>query len=283
MNKLKTSLAPPLHTALSQAFINLPRSDAEILLCHVLGVTRSYLLTWPEKTLTANQYAQFQALSARRAQGEPIAYLTGHKEFWSLDLQVTENTLIPRPETELLVELAFLRLPSDCQALVIDLGTGSGAIALAIAQERPLCRVLATDKSTTALNVAQANAQALGLHRVQFLVSDWWAGLGEIKARLIVSNPPYVAIADPHLSQGDVRYEPRSALVAGRDGLADIRQLIAQSSEHMVAQGWLLLEHGYDQAEAVRALFEQYAYDSVTTYQDLAGLPRVTVGQYRVI
>jgi release factor glutamine methyltransferase len=273
MNQLK------IHTAICEAVRKLPRLEAEILLCHVLGVTRSYLFAWPEKFLTLNQYAQFQALLARRAQGEPIAYLTGHKAFWSLDLQVTENTLIPRPETELLVEQALARLPPDCRDLVIDLGTGSGAIALAIAQERPGCRVLATDKSAAALKVARANAQALGLHRVQFLNSDWWAALGDIKASLIVSNPPYVAVADPHLNQGDVRYEPRSALVGGSDGLADIRQLITQSFDHMVAQGWLLLEHGYDQAEAVRALFEQQAYESVMTYKDLAGLPRVTVGQ----
>jgi len=213
--------------------------------------------------LTANQCAQFQALLARRAQGEPIAYLTGRKEFWSLELQVTENTLIPRPETELLVEQAYARLPFDGKALVIDLGTGSGAIALAIAAECPQCRVLATDKSTAALKkVAQANAQCLGLHQVAFLLSDWWA-LGEIKATLVVSNPPYAAANAPHLSQGDVQYEPRSALVAGVDGLADIRQLIAQSVFHLVADGWLLLEHGYLQAEGVQALFEQYGCEDL--------------------
>ena len=277
-------MSSSLHTALTEATLQLPNSDsprldAEVLLMNVLGVTRSYLLTWPEKMLTANQYAQFQALLARRTQDEPIAYLTGHKEFWSLELQVTENTFIPRPETELLVEQALARLPIDGEALVIDLGTGSGAIALAIAAEQPQCRVLATDKSTAALKVAQANAQRLGLHQVEFSQSDWWAALGEIKATLIVSNPPYVAVNDPHLSQGDVQYEPRSALVAGVDGLADIGQLIAQSVFHLVAEGWLLLEHGYNQAAGVQALFEQYGYKAVKTYNDLAGLPRVTVGQ----
>lgn len=273
-----------IHITLSQAIgklphSNSPRLDAEILLSQILGVARSYLLAWPEKILTANQNAQFQALLTRRAQGEPIAYLTCQKEFWSLDLQVDENTLIPRPETELLVEQTFIRLPLDSRTLVIDLGTGSGAIALAIAQERPQCRVLATDKSSAALKVARANAQNLGLHQVEFLISDWWAALGDIKAGLIVSNPPYVAAADPHLNQSDVQYEPRSALVAGEDGLADIRLLVAQSISHLQPGGWLLLEHGYNQAEAVRKLFEQYA--AVITYNDLAGLPRVTVGQKR--
>jgi len=266
-----------IRTLLSKTSTNLlPRLEIEILLCHVLGVTRSYLLAWSEKNLTAKQYSQFQTLLARRVQGEPIAYITGYKEFWSLYLQVTENTLIPRPETELLVEQALARLSPDCR--VIDLGTGSGAIALAIAHECPQCSVLATDKSIAALNVARANAQRLGLHQVQFLVSDWCSALGDIKAELIVSNPPYVAIADPHL-KGEVRYEPPCALVAGKDGLADIRRLVADSQSHLVPRGWLLLEHGYDQAEAVRALFEQHAYEAITTYQDLAGLPRVTVGQ----
>ncbi|KHD11476.1 hypothetical protein PN36_18565 [Candidatus Thiomargarita nelsonii] len=267
---------PSIHTLLSKAVKKLPRLEVEILLCHILGVTRTYLLAWPEKFLTAKQYSQFQTLLARRVEGEPIAYITGYKEFWSLDLQVTENTLIPRPETELLVEQALARLSPG--ALVIDLGTGSGAIALAIAHERSQCRVLATDKSIAALNVARANAQRLGLHRVQFLISDWCSDLGDIKAELIVSNPPYVAIADPHL-KGEVRYEPHNALVAGKDGLADIRRLIAFSQSYLVPQGWLLLEHGYDQAEAVRVLFKQHTYESITTYQDLAGIPRVTVGQ----
>ncbi|HDN26970.1 MAG TPA: peptide chain release factor N(5)-glutamine methyltransferase [Thioploca sp.] len=273
-----------LNTALTEAVGQLPNSDtprldAEVLLCHVLGVARSYLYAWPEKILTAHQSAQFQALLARRAQSEPIAYLTGRKEFWSLELQVTENTLIPRPETELLVEQALARLPHDSEAQLIDLGTGTGAIALAIATERPHCRVLATDKSAAALKVAQANAIRLGLHQVEFVLSEWWAALADIKATVIVSNPPYVAAYDPHLSQGDVKSEPQSALVAGVDGLADIRQLIAQSFSHLLAGGWLLLEHGYNQAEAVRTLFEQYGYEAVTTYNDLAQLPRVTAAR----
>lgn len=278
-------MLPSIHTTLIQAVEQLPysdspRLDAEVLLCHVLNVTRSYLYTWPDQVLTAKQYTQFQALLARRVQGEPIAYLMGSKEFWSLDLQVTENTLIPRPETEILVEQALARLSPDSQAQVIDLGTGSGAIALAIAQERPHCRIVATDNSSAALAIAQTNAQRLGIHhQIEFLQSDWWATLGDKQATLVVSNPPYIAKMDPHLTQGDVRYEPRCALVAGKDGLVDIQQIISQSFSHLQAQGWLLLEHGSDQAEAVRQLFQQYTYEAIITYPDLAGLPRITVGQ----
>jgi len=273
-----------IHTTLVEAIKLLihsdsPRLDAEVLLSHVLGVTRSYLYAWSDKILTPSQFIQFQTLLTRRLQGEPIAYLTGHREFWSLDLQVTENTLIPRPETELLVEQALTRLPLKSQAKVIDLGTGSGAIALAIAQERPHCRILATDNSLAALKVAQANAQNLGFQQITFLISDWWVALGEMKATLIVSNPPYIAKNDPHLMQGDVQHEPRVALMAGMDGLVDIRQLIAGAISHLVTGGWLLLEHGYDQAGTIRELFIQYDYESVKTYNDLAGLPRVTVGR----
>jgi release factor glutamine methyltransferase len=256
-----------------------PRLDAEILLGHILGVTRSYLLTWPEKVLTANQLAQFESLLKKRVQGQPIAYLIHQKEFWSLDLQITENTLIPRPETELLVEQVLARLSSLSNAQVIDLGTGSGAIALAIAKERPNCRILATDQSAACLAIAQNNAQQLRLTQVEFLCSDWWVKLKNRKALIIVSNPPYIAEDDPHLSQGDVLYEPRSALVAGPDGLSAIRQLIVQSHSHLVDGGWLLLEHGYNQAPNVQQLFQNNGYQRVETYYDLAGLPRVTVGQ----
>lgn len=273
-----------IHTVIFEAAKQLthsdtPRLDVEILLCHVLGVARSYLYAWADKILTPTQRNQFQTLLNRRIQGEPIAYITGRKEFWSLDLAVTESTLIPRPDTELLVEQALARLLPDSQEQIIDLGTGSGAIALAIAQERRFCRILATDNSKAALKVARANAQHLGFHQITFLMSDWWAALGDIKATLIVSNPPYIAKDDPHLTRGGVQYEPRRALIAGKDGLADIRQLIAGAFQHLATQGWLLLEHGYDQAEAVRELFIQYGYKSVTTYKDLAGLTRVTVGQ----
>jgi len=252
-----------------------PRLDAEVLLCHVLDVTRSYLYAWSDKVITANQYNQFQQLLDRRIKGVPIAYIVGNKEFWSLDLQVSENTLIPRPETELLVELVLARLEIDSQAKIIDLGTGSGAIALAIAKERVNCNVIATDKSTTALAIAKQNANKLGLERIKFLQSDWLNNLGI--ADVIVSNPPYIAITDNNINQ----HEPRTALVAGNDGLADIKTIIAQAPKHLTARGCLLLEHGYDQATAVRGLLKQF--QSVKTYQDLAGLDRVTVGVPRPI
>jgi release factor glutamine methyltransferase len=247
-----------------------PRLDAEVLLCHVLGVTRSYLYAWSDKIITTNQYNKFQQLLEHRIKGVPIAYILGNKEFWSLNLQVSENTLIPRPETELLVELVLARLDIDSQAKVIDLGTGSGAIALAIAKERVNCNVIATDKSTTALAIAKKNAKNLGLERVKFLQNDWLNNLGV--ADIIVSNPPYIAAAYPHLSQ----HEPRTALVSGNDGLSDIRTIIAQAPKHLTKGGCLLLEHGYDQAAAVRGLLKKF--QSVETYQDLAGLDRVTVG-----
>jgi release factor glutamine methyltransferase len=256
-----------------------PRLDAEVLLCHVLDVTRSYLYAWSDKVIIANQYNQFQELLEDRIKGVPIAYIVGNKEFWSLDLQVSQNTLIPRPETELLVELVLARLDFDSQAKVIDLGTGSGAIALAIAKERVNCNVIATDKSTTALAIAKQNAKNLGLETVEFIETDWLNNLG--MADVIVSNPPYIATADPHLNQGDVQHEPRTALVAGNDGLADIRTIIAQVPKHLTAGGCLLLEHGYDQAAAVRGLLKQFEF--VETYQDLAGLDRVTVGVPRPI
>jgi release factor glutamine methyltransferase len=255
------------------------RLEAEVLLSHVLRVKRSYLYTWPHCLLTAHQISQFQALCQRRLQGEPIAYLIGHKEFWSLELHVTPATLIPRPETELLVEQALARLPIQSDAQVVDLGTGSGAIALAIARERPHCRVLATDNAPEALVIAQQNAQHLGLHQVQFRVSDWWQTLDQVTAAVVVSNPPYVATTDPHLNQGDVRYEPRHALISGKDGLAAIRLLITQSLVHLEPKGWLLLEHGYNQAAAVQKLLTRQGYAMITTYPDLAGQPRVTVGQ----
>ena len=253
--------------------------EAEILLSQVLQVKRSYLYTWPNCGVNSNQINQFQALCQRRQQGEPIAYLLGHKEFWSLDLQVTPATLIPRPETELLVEQVLARLPIDSNAQVVDLGTGSGAIALAIAKERPRCQVLATDNTPEALAIAQQNAQRLGLPQIQFRVSDWWQALDQITAAVVVSNPPYIARFDPHLTQGDIRYEPRQALVAGKNGLAAIRLLISQSLAHLESNGWLLLEHGYNQAPTVQTWLTRQGYKMVITYQDLAGQPRVTVGQ----
>lgn len=279
-------MSPPLNKILNTSIQQLsnsdtPRLDAEILLCHVLQKNRSYLYTWPQKQLTDDQYEQFQILLSQRIKSEPIAYLIGYKEFWSLNLQVTKDTLIPRPDTELLIEQALARLSPDSSDRIIDLGTGTGAIALAIAKERPHCHIIATDKSLAALQVAQNNAQQLEIYNLEFIVSDWFSSKLE-PARLIVSNPPYISINDPHLTQGDVQHEPHSSLVSGIDGLTDIRKIILQSHNYLLNQGWLLLEHGYNQAEQVYNLFVENAYQSVTSYNDLAGQPRVTAGQKRV-
>lgn len=253
--------------------------DIEILLCYVLGVSRSYLLAWPEQTLSTQQQVQFNALLSRRKQGEPLAYLTGRKAFWSFELHVTPATLIPRPETELLVEQALARLPIHIPNQVIDLGTGSGAVAIALALERPHCQILATDIDPDALAVAQLNAKQLKSNPIEFLCSDWLTALGNRRANLIVANPPYITEDDVHLQGDGVRYEPRLALVSGVDGLTAIRHLVVNAPNYLVNNGWLLLEHGYNQGELVARLFKRNGYQSVMTYRDLAGQTRVTAGQ----
>lgn len=256
------------------------RLDAELLLAHALNKSRSYLHAWPERMLTDVETESFAALIARRAAGEPIAHILGTREFWSLELSVTPDTLIPRPETELLVELALARIPNGAQWRIADLGTGSGAIALAVAHERPLCRIDAGDISAPALAVAERNAQRLGLRNVCFHCGAWYGPLQDLRFDMILSNPPYIGSDDPHLLEGDVRHDPRGALVAGRDGLDDLRTIIAGAPAHLRPGGWLLVEHGYDQGAAVAQLFTQAGYTGVRTHADLAGQPRVTEGQY---
>lgn len=256
-----------------------PRLDAEVLAMHVTGLTRTALITRAGVALSDDQEARLRDLVERRSQGEPVAYLTGTREFWSLDLTVTPEVLIPRPETELLVEQTLMRIPSDAACLIADLGTGSGAIALAIASERPRCRVMATDASPAALAVARGNARRLGIGNVEFLEGEWFAPLAGLTFDLIASNPPYIAAADPHLSQDDVRFEPRTALVSGGDGLDAIRLIAVQASAHLQSGGWLLLEHGYDQATAVRAMLGTNGLTDITSFADLAGHARVTVGR----
>lgn len=252
--------------------------DAEVLLGFVLQQSRTYLYTWPERELTESQQGLLKDLVTRRAQGVPVAYLVGEREFWSLPLQVNEHTLIPRPETELLVEQALTRLPS--QGRVLDLGTGTGAIALAIASERPDAEVWAVDASMDALAVARANTERLGL-KVQMLHSDWFSRLDGQRFHLVVSNPPYIAEGDPHLARGDVRFEPITALASGSDGLTDIRTIIAQAPDHLYPGGWLLFEHGYDQGPSVRELLKTAGFDAVETFRDYGGNDRVTLGQWR--
>ena len=257
------------------------RLEAELLLAHALGTTRARLYAWPEHEPEAHQRAVFERLVDARVRGEPIAYLTGRREFWSLDLAVTPDVLIPRHETELLVELALERIPRDRTSHVADLGTGSGAIALAIARERPLAHVTATDASTGALDVARGNATRLGLSNVAFAAGDWLAAVGDARFDVIVSNPPYIAADDAHLAQGDLRFEPASALASGADGLDAIRRIVADASSHLADGGALLLEHGFDQSARVRALLEAAGFGNVASDRDTGGHERVTRGTKR--
>ncbi len=254
------------------------RLDAQLLLCSVLGQTRAYLFTWPDKALSDEQQRQFEALLERRKAGEPVAHILGERGFWSLDLKVTADTLIPRPETELLVEAALERLPrTPCR--VADLGTGSGAIALAIASECPACEVVAVERSEAALVVAQENAQSHHIENVTFYRGSWFEPLVGQRFAMIISNPPYICVDDPHLGKGDVRFEPITALASGVDGLDDIRLIIAGAAEHLNPGGWLLLEHGYDQGEAVCGLLRQGGFDAVELLADLQGHGRVSLGR----
>ncbi len=281
------TIATALHTALTRlthagSAADDARLDAEVLLAHVLDQPRSHLRAWPERALTAAQTAHYEDLVTRRAAGEPVAYLCGRREFWSLELEVTPATLIPRPETELLVELALARIPVAAALAVADLGTGTGAIALAIARERPRCRVTATDRASAALDVARRNAARLGITAVDFRHGAWYAPLPDPAAGrydLILSNPPYVRAGDPHLAQGDLRFEPPDALTAGADGLDALRVLVAGAPAYLHSGGWLLVEHGYDQAEAVTALFRTAGFTDIETFHDLGGQPRVTLGR----
>jgi release factor glutamine methyltransferase len=255
------------------------RAEADILLGHVLGKPRSWLIAHADDALDATDAAAFAALVERRAAGEPVAYLTGRRGFWTLELEVTPDTLIPRPETELLVELALARLPQDGTPRVADLGTGSGAIALAIAHERPHARIVATDASAAALAVARRNAQANPIGHVVFAEGDWFAPLADGRFELIVSNPPYIGQGDPHLGKGDLRFEPASALASGPDGLDAIRYIVEGARAHLMPGGWLLFEHGWDQGAAARALLAAAGYAEVFTTRDLQLHDRVSGGR----
>jgi len=257
---------------------SLARLEAEVLLCHALGVGRSFLFANPDLEVPLKRSNDFQTLLRRRCQGEPVAYLVGKRAFWTFDLKVTPDVLIPRPETEVLVELALSRIPPDADWRIADLGTGSGAIALAIALERAKCAVHATDLSQAALAVARHNIKTLNLDNVQLSQGCWLQPLTG-KFQMIVSNPPYVPWNDPHLQQGDCRFEPEMALSPGLDGLAAIREICQQSVNQLESGGFLLIEHGHDQGPEVGKIFSQSGYQSVTTHQDLAGLDRVTSGQ----
>jgi release factor glutamine methyltransferase len=256
--------------------------DARVLLRHALQVDNEYLATHPERQLDAAEQARFAALLTRRSAGEPVAYIIGTREFYGLQFKVTAEVLIPRPETELLVELALQRMPEKRHMRVLDLGTGSGAIAVALAYHRPVAQITATDASAAALAIARENAERLlDTPRLVAWQGDWYSALGDEKFDLIVSNPPYVAATDRHLQQGDLRFEPLAALAGGADGLDNLHIIVAAAPGHLNSGGWLLCEHGYDQAPQVQALFTDAGFSGVFSALDLAGIPRVTGGRLR--
>lgn len=252
--------------------------DARVLLQAALGVSHAYLAAHPELVVAGEPLARYLALAARRAAGEPVAYLTGGREFFSLEFRVTPAVLIPRPETELLVELALERIPRDAPCRVLDLGCGSGCIAISIARHRPQARVTATDRSRDALDIAAENARVLGVANIEFTQGDWFEAVRGGRYDVIASNPPYIAADDPHLASGDVRFEPAAALTAGADGLACIRKIVDGAGAHLAGGGWLLFEHGWDQAEKCRALLQAAGYAGVGSWRDLAGIERVSGG-----
>lgn len=269
---------PRIDTVLREARAALDAVDAECLLAHVLGRPRSWLYAHGDDDLDDASAQRFAGLVARRRAGEPVAYLTGVRGFWRLELRVTPDTLVPRPETERLVELALERIPPGAMVDVVDLGTGSGAIALAIASERPQARVVATDASSAALDVAEANARSLRIGNVRFARGDWWSAVGDARFDVVASNPPYIAEGDPHLSQGDLPYEPPGALASGTDGLDAIRAIAGGVRRHLRPGGWVFLEHGFDQGPAVRAVLQGAGLADVATAPDLEGRDRVTMG-----
>ncbi|MDT8311006.1 MAG: peptide chain release factor N(5)-glutamine methyltransferase [Methylophaga sp.] len=277
-----TTTGITLSQALQQAIVVLgnnsdARQDAELLLCFVLNCSPVKLLTESAQHLSIKQQNRFQQLLAARVAGQPVAHLLGRRGFWDLDLKVTGDTLIPRPDTECLVAQALAKIPA--QARCADLGTGSGAIALALAKQRPDSFWLASDFSQQALMVASANARDYGLTNVQFVCGDWATMIAENSLDLLISNPPYITDDDPHLDEGDLRFEPRSALASGPDGLRDIRQIVSQARTVLKNGGWLMIEHGWQQSAAVQDLFKMAGFIAITDYQDFGGQDRVVIGQ----
>jgi release factor glutamine methyltransferase len=273
--------APTIREALDAAQQATDRIEARVLLRGVLNESDAYLLAHGDDTLSAEQAQQYVGLVVRRAAGEPVAYITGRREFFGREFAVNPSVLIPRPETELLVELALQRLPASVPARVLDLGAGSGCIGLTIAADRPQAQVILVDVSEAALEIARANAAQWAPGNTTLLHSDWYSAIAAERYDLIVANPPYVAEGDAHLEQGDLRFEPRSALAAGADGLNDLQRIIAQAPLHLRAGGWLLLEHGFDQAVACAWLLEAAGFQEVFNSPDLAGMPRVSGGRFQ--
>lgn len=257
-----------------------PAVDASVLLCHVLGCSSSHLIAWPDKELSQHHVSQFSDILQQRIQGKPVAYITGEKEFWSLSLKVTSDVLIPRPETETLVEFVLENFSDNPALNVADLGTGSGAIACALAVEHPAWNIIATDISIEALNIARLNASVHKLENIHFLHGQWFEPLTGLDFDLIISNPPYVASDDPHLIQGDVRFEPEAALTSGKQGMDAITHLVRQAGKQLKAGGWLIVEHGYDQQLLVYDCYKRGGFEDIAQLTDLAGQPRVTAGRY---
>ena len=253
-----------------------PRLDAEVLLAHSLQKNRTWLVTWSDKALTDTDINQFNELLQRRVSGEPIAHITGTREFWSLPLSVTTDTLIPRPDTELIIEKILDTYPASSDISLADLGTGSGAIALALASERPHWKITATDQSAGALEIAKQNAHNLNLDNITFRLGNWFEPLENHLFDIIVSNPPYIPHADPHLTQGDARFDPISALASGDDGLDDIRLIAAQAGSHLKNQGKLFIEHGYDQKSEMLDIFTKNDFIEIQQAHDIANNPRLT-------
>jgi release factor glutamine methyltransferase len=274
------SMSTPITVSRALAASGLVPFEAKLLLAHVLGRDRAWLAAHAGDAVGVEQAKAFDALARRRREGQPIAYLIGRREFYGLDLAITPDVLIPRPETELLVDLALARLPADREARILDLGTGSGAVALAIASARRTAQVLGSDTSSDALALAQRNAARLSIGNVAFVASDWFSALLGERFDLIVGNPPYVASGDPHLSEGDLRHEPPKALTAGVDGLSAIRAIVAAAPAHLLRGGSLLLEHGHDQADLVGVLFRDAGFIDVGAARDLAGIRRVSYGRF---
>ncbi len=275
-----TSRRPPLDAVLRQACERIDGADARALLAHALERPPAWLFAHGDEPIDAAALQRFEALLARRIEGEPVAYLTGRRGFWAFDLMVSPQTLIPRPETEMLVELALDRAPPEAALRMADLGTGSGAIALALAHERRQAQVVAVDVSEGALEIARANARALRLGNIEFRQGDWLAPLAGERFDLIASNPPYIGDADPHLREGDLRFEPARALSSGPDGLDAIGIIVRDAPAHLHPGGWLLLEHGWEQGAPVRGLLEAAGFETVVTHRDLEHRERVTSGRW---
>ncbi|MGP1947622.1 MAG: peptide chain release factor N(5)-glutamine methyltransferase [Arsenophonus sp. NC-PG7-MAG3] len=261
-------------------YSNSAKYDAEILLQYITGKTRTFFIIFGKTELTVKQQQQLEHLLTRRANGEPIAYIVGKKEFWSLSIKVSSVTLIPRADTECLVERGLQLLSKKREVKILDLGTGTGAVALALASERPEAKIIAVDVSDAAIVLAQLNANNLMINNIKFCKSNWFTSLPIQKFDMIISNPPYIDKGDPHLQQGDVRFEPKTALISANHGLADIQLIIEQSRNYLINNGWLLLEHGWLQGRKVRRLFSCYHYQQIVTFQDYAGNDRITVGKW---